>query len=473
MLRVESDINPLQNIRELYLFLKKYQLIAREKQQLLIISLSQKIQPVEPLAILKIFEQDKRPHFYLEKKANREFILAIDTVIKREIQGQNRFAETQTFIDSCLSKNIVAGDINLPFTGLHFCCGFSFFANNYYTQDEFPDATVFIPEIQLTRFQQDFLLTVNLLIDLNTDLHKLTNRINKQVQKILNVGNFQPNHRTSINNHYSAQLNIEKIEKLQTAVQLALQVIKTQNLTKLVVAHSIDTNLPADFQLTRTLNCLRHSYPACHTFSLSNGNGLNFIGASPERLLKIKNYQLTTDTLAGSAPRGRTAIQDRYLAEYLLNNSKEIAEHQLVREFIKQQLIKLKLTPVYSEFPQILRLANIQHLWTPIKAKLTDRIHALDLVDSLHPTPAVAGIPQNIACQKIRSYENFERNLYASPLGWIDYQGNSEFVVGIRSALIYKNSARLYAGAGIVAESNIKMEIEEIKLKFQPILSTL
>lgn len=473
MFRIEPHLNPLQDSKELYLLLQKYQHLIRENKQSLIISLALEIPPVDPLSVLKVFTQSEQSHFYLEKRECREFILGIDTVIKQEIQGQNRFSEAKLFIDSCLDKIIVSENNSLPVANPHFFCSFSFFADNWYTQDTFPDATVFLPAIQIAGRQENFIVTINLIIDLETNLHQLVEKTEEIVQKILTVDELESINKTLRDNDSFSQLNLKKIKHFQTAVELALQSISSQNLSKLVVAHNIDVNLPDSFKVTHSLNNLRQIYPNCYTFSLSNGQGLNFIGASPEKLLQIQNNQLITDALAGSAPRGKTTIEDYYFGQYLLNNCKEREEHQLVKEFLIQQLINLKLIPLFSDSPQLLQLANIQHLWTPIIAKITDEIHPLDVVEALHPTPAVAGIPQNLACQKIRSYETFDRNLYAAPLGWIDYHGNSEFVVGIRSALLKEDSARLYAGAGIVAESNPKMETEEIMLKFQPLLSSL
>ena len=122
---------------------------------------------------------------------------------------------------------------------------------------------------------------------------------------------------------------------------------------------------------------------------------------------------------------------------------------------------------------QLLQLSNIQHLWTPIRAKLPGNIHPLSIVAQLHPTPAVAGVPTRVACKQIRHYETFDRSLYAAPIGWVDYQGNGEFIVGIRSALISSNSARLYAGAGIVAGSDPEKELAEVQLKLQAMLKAL
>ena len=122
---------------------------------------------------------------------------------------------------------------------------------------------------------------------------------------------------------------------------------------------------------------------------------------------------------------------------------------------------------------QLLRLSSIQHLWTPIYAHLPLNLEPLEIVEQLHPTPAVAGTPTEIACEKIRHYEKFDRSLYASPLGWVDDRGNCEFIVGIRSALIDGNQAKLYAGAGIVSGSNPSKEFAEVQLKLQSLLEAL
>ena len=137
-----------------------------------------------------------------------------------------------------------------------------------------------------------------------------------------------------------------------------------------------------------------------------------------------------------------------------------------------QRLRSIGLKP--QQLPlQLLKLSNIQHLWTPIYAHLPADIEPLEIVALLHPTPAVAGVSTEVACDKIRHYEKFDRSLYAAPLGWVDYEGNGEFLVGIRSALIDGDRARLYAGAGIVSGSNPNKEFAEVQLKLQSLLKAL
>ncbi|MBC1256750.1 isochorismate synthase, partial [Trichormus variabilis FSR] len=261
-------------------------------------------------------------------------------------------------------------------------------------------------------------------------------------------------------------------ERYKKSVASALEKIQSKELSKVVLADILDVSSNQHFNLLHSLNNLRKTHPNCYIFSTSNGKGQNFIGASPERLITIHNQQLITDALAGSAPRGKTPAEDAANANRLLNSEKERHEHLLVMDFITQRLTQLGLLPQVLP-PRLRQLSNIQHLWTPINAIVPANVHPLKIIAQLHPTPAVAGAARDIACEEIRRYETFERGLYAAPLGWIDSQGNCEFIVGIRSALIDGDRARLYAGAGIVAGSDPDREFAEVQLKLQALLKAL
>lgn len=255
-------------------------------------------------------------------------------------------------------------------------------------------------------------------------------------------------------------------------VNQGLDAIKAKKLTKIVVAHALEVRINNNFNIIKSLENLRANHPDCYIFSIGNKEEENFIGASPERLLSIQDNQLVSDALAGSAPRGKTEKEDIIIGDNLLNSEKEKREHKIVSDFIFEQLSIIGLNPKQASL-QLLKLSNIQHLWTPIYAQIVSNISPLEIINKLHPTPAVAGDPINIACREIESSENFDRSLYAAPIGWLDTQGNCEFIVGIRSALIKENSACLYAGAGIVTGSKPEQELTEIKLKFQALLQAL
>jgi len=257
------------------------------------------------------------------------------------------------------------------------------------------------------------------------------------------------------------------------SVRSVLESIAAGELSKVVLSQAFDICSDRPFDLINSLDNLRSLYPDCYIFSTGNGRGQNFIGASPERLIAVRGGELITDALAGSAPRGDVAAEDADIAHRLLSSDKDRREHQAVVDFIVERLIHLGLTPERASQPRLMRLSNIQHLWTPITAAISSDIHLLEILAELHPTPAAAGTPRDVAQTQIRRHETFDRSLYAAPLGWVDYHGNGELIVGIRSALIDGDRARLFAGAGIVAGSEPDRELAEIQLKLQALLRAL
>ena len=302
----------------------------------------------------------------------------------------------------------------------------------------------------------------------DTVVEQVVSQISKQLE-LLQSGR-------SINENSSTPQRrvVSDVNEFDQSVSAVLKKIGRDGLHKVVLADVMDVMADQPFNSGRSLQTLRQNHPDCTVFSVGNGRGQSFIGASPERLLSIQENKITTDALAGSAPRGVTLEIDTQLAQTLLSSEKERYEHRVVVEFLLAQLRSLNLIPEHTTDPQLMRLFHIQHLHTPISATLTtQRVSPLEVLSRLHPTPAVAGVPRQQACQLIRQHEPFDRGPYAAPLGWIDTEGNSEFIVGIRSALIDGCNARLYAGAGIVPGSQPAKELAEIKLKLQSLLNAL
>lgn len=430
------------------------------------ISISMEIESIDPLVVLNEIAQPNQLSFYFENKYNNQAIAAIDAVAKLKAKGGNRFTDTQKFIKSCLNNTITFGNLNHAFAGSHFFCIFGFFDEN--TIDyPFPAATVFLPKWQVARERDRCILVANLVIDAAVNLESLYQQFCQTIEKISLV-------KSTNKSNYKSKFQADSIDiaNFKRSIVASLELINSHHLDKIVLAQALDVISSSDFNLFSSLDNLRAIHPNCYIFSTSNGKGQNFIGASPERLISIQSQELMTDALAGSAPRGKTPTEDAYLANNLLSSEKESREHKVVIDFITQSLKQLKIAPQLLP-PQLRQLTNIQHLWTPISAKVPLDVHPLEIVAKLHPTPAVAGVAREIACEQIKRYESFERGLYAAPLGWVDYQGNSEFIVGIRSALMSGDRARLYAGAGIVAGSDPDKEIAEIQLKLQALLKAL
>jgi len=470
---VPFHANLLQGHRELCQFLDACQQVSREKNCDQIVSISLEITPVDPLAVFRVLSQEYPLHFYWEKGGTGEAIAAFDAAIDFTADCGDRFAQTKDFINSSLANTLSTGALNLPFSGPHFFCSFTFFDRAEPTDDPFPPATVFLPRWQVARSPKHCVLVANLTIDADDIIEHLAANICQNLEKINLIKSTGLNLVDSNENFLQKQRYITQSDDFKFAVNSALNSIENQRLSKVVLAHAIDVTSPKPFDLVKSLQNLRNFYPDCYLFVTSNRQGQNFIGASPERLLSIQHDRLVTDALAGSAPRGKTPAEDAKLANKLMSSQKERHEHRVVIDFIQERLVQLGLNPLISPEVRLLQLSNIQHLWTPIKATIPANVHPLDILAQLHPTPAVAGVPRDIACQEIRRYETFDRCLYAAPIGWLDAAGNGEFIVGIRSALIEGCHARLYAGAGIVRGSSADRELAEIDLKLQALLKTL
>ena len=468
--------NLLQDRNQLHQFLLNCQQSLTEKDRTKIVSISQEIYPLDPLAVLQEISEPCQRHFYFEKRdpiSDKSFaIAALDSAIHLTVAGTERFALAQNFIQSCLARTITIGTERLPFSGPHFFCSFAFFDENVATNSYFPPGTVFLPKWQITRLKDSCTIVANAIINKDINVKTITENIWQSFDKIESQ-KYQKITTSSNSSISSKQIPVKDSAQFKTSVKCALKLIESQYFSKIVLSQAINVISQTPFSLIDSLNNLRLTYPGCYVFSTSNGKGQNFIGASPERLISIDNNQLITDALAGSAPRGKTEVEDANLGKGLLNSEKDLREHQVVIDFIVDRLSKLGINPDFSPVPRLLQLSNIQHLWTPIRARIPRDIHLLKILAQLHPTPAVAGVPRDIALQQIRGCESCDRSLYAAPLGWIDRTGNGEFAVGIRSALIDGDRAILYAGAGIVAGSEPEKELAEIQLKLQALLNAL
>jgi menaquinone-specific isochorismate synthase len=261
-------------------------------------------------------------------------------------------------------------------------------------------------------------------------------------------------------------------EAWRTQVEAALERIETADLTKVVLAQALSVDLEEPVDVPATLERLRRQYPNCYRFLIGRERGGTFFGAPPERLVSKRGERVETEALAGSVPRGETPEEDDEHVDRMVGSDKIQREHGLVVEAIRDQLGPLA-RELEIDDQTIRRLATIQHLRTPISATLEADRHVLDLVEALHPTPAVGGVPPETALETIEETESFDRGWYAAPIGWFDAAGNGEFAVGIRSGLADDETVTLFAGNGIVADSDPTEEWEEVQLKFRPILDEL
>lgn len=252
----------------------------------------------------------------------------------------------------------------------------------------------------------------------------------------------------------------------EALVSYAVKQIQTGGLRKVVLARCQSLRFKKPISIPTVLNRLRERYPESFTFSISAPSG-SFTGASPERLVRVENGVVDVDALAGTAARGSTTDADDELGRQLLNSIKDRTEHAVVVERIRSEIAGLVQNISVPSVPVLKKLANVQHLFTPIQGRVDGTYSVIDFVARLHPTPAVAGEPREVALDVIAEHEGLDRGWYASPVGWFDPLGDGEFSVALRSALIQGEQACLFAGAGIMADSNPSLEWEETQMKLQ------
>lgn len=263
-------------------------------------------------------------------------------------------------------------------------------------------------------------------------------------------------------------------------VQQAINLIQLGKLDKVVLARALDVIAEQAFNPAMVLQILRLNYPECISFLFDYGLGVTFLGATPELLLKFQgcgeHLKLQSEAVAGSTPRGKTEVQDNLIGDRLLASLKDLNEHKIVVKSICDRLQNMGAELIGDlEPPRLLKLSNVQHLYTPITAILpnTNWLSAFDVLAQLHPTAAVGGEPREQAIKFMQEWESSDRGWYAAPVGWVNGNGEGAFAVGIRSGYIQGNVARVYAGAGIVADSLPADELKETTIKFEALLRAL
>jgi menaquinone-specific isochorismate synthase len=478
-----------EKCKEVYQFLSACQRQAIVAQHAKLANVSFVLPAIAPWQVLDRFVQPRQVYFYYDNALAQQSIVALGVAVAQQASGRSRFERMQQFIDVWRKRIICAsewagghGGLGLesaiPFSKPHFFSGFTFFDTVESDKSPFDAAQVFVPQMQISTGVSQSTVSFNVLVDDADNVARLADEIGQQLRDVFAFVDAPATDFMTLPQVMGTPIQRNRkitkdVYQYRQMVARALKLLPQKNLRKVVLAEAMEVLSALPFKSSASLHMLRIMHPDCYMFSLGNGRGQEFLGASPERLLSIHQHHLITDALAGSAPRGQTREEDALLAQTLLSSQKELYEHRVVVDFIVQQLRELGLTPRLASKPDILRLGNIQHLHTPISADLPTHLEPLTVLAQLHPTPAVAGLPREAACDLIDQAESFPRDLYAAPLGWVDADGNSEFIVGIRSALIDGRQATLYAGAGIVPGSDPDKELNEIRLKLQALLGAL
>jgi len=333
----------------------------------------------------------------------------------------------------------------------------------------FPAASLHVPEVALARRGEDVRLTLATVAQADDDPDALLERMERRTAELrqapLPYLDPDPAGRFRV-------ASAMPPEHYEHAVGAAVQRIRAGALDKVVLAREVEVHAPAPHDPAAVLGVLREAFPQCYVLCVGRGDSA-FVAASPELLVRRDGLRAGTLALAGSTRRSADPAVDDHLGEQLLRSSKDREEQGIVTRRIVRALRPHSVWVTAAEEPVLVRMANIQHLATPIRAQLARPVSALELAGVLHPTPAVGGEPLDAAAPLIPALEGLDRGWYAGPVGWTDLNEDGELCVGLRSALLTGRVARCYAGVGVVRDSDPAAELAETEVKLQALLPVL
>ncbi len=352
-----------------------------------------------------------------------------------------------------------------PMAGPVLLGGFRFDPHTPATESwsEYPHGLVVLPAWMLTNHDGRSWLTVNLIVQPHVDEDVLLRTFRSE----LPPAGPAAKERLILSLH-----DLRPAVEWKAAVGRTAVAAQSGRVEKVVLARAVLAQAASPLQPAVTLERLREAYPQCMVFAVARG-GRCFLGATPERLVSLHDGEVKAACLAGSRRRGWDEQEDAFLGAELLASRKDLSEHEVVVRMLTRTLREECGEAYAPQHPDLVKLPNVQHLYTPVTSRARAGQTVLDLVRALHPTPALAGMPRDGALDLIRVEESLDRGWYGAPVGWMNARGEGEFHVAIRSGLLEGNRATLYAGCGIVAGSDPDAEYEESRLKLQPLISAL
>ena len=419
-----------------------------------IIRLETKVPVEDPLSWLHTQKNNKK-HFWREREGG-------DTIAG---VGECLVFESEHCSSIELMLQRIRRLLNNSSDGVRIFGGIRFNLSSDSISDEWKSwkqARFVIPEIELIRDGKETRLACNLnsvVLDKNRSLEGLRRRISE-------LSDVDSNSVLEANFQFLKKNHKPEYENWCDNVNQALSEIKSGTLNKIVLARKTEYQLQKAYDPLKFLLRLRDRAPNAYQYCFQFDKDQAWMGISPERLYKRQSRKIETEAVASTRPRGTNSVEDKNLALELLQSQKEVREHDLVLERIESVLNQFCDKITRKSYREILKLRQVQHLLSRIEGHLNPDHGESTLINAIHPTPAVCGIPDEKARLSIEQLENFDRGWYAGPIGWISKNG-AEFAVGIRSAQIHHKTLRIYTGAGIVQGSDPDSEWNEIDAKLR------
>ena len=433
-------------------------------------------QELDPSAAVLAARRTDDRFFCLEQPDRDGFVMAALGVAERvEAGGPDRFGEVarrarelgrRTFADDA------GGDPGRPPGAGPVLVGGFAFADDGGRSPEWSSlapASLVLPEVALARHRGETRMTVSVAVDgdeaPDAPVERVLRRIADLRPAAMGLLDPDPVERTRV-------ASAAPPSHHEQAVAHAVSRIRAGDLEKIVLAREVRAHAPRAHDPGAVLGGLRAAFPACYCWCVGTPE-LAFVGASPELLVRRDGQRAQTVALAGTTRRSADPAVDDHLGERLRRSAKEREEHRIVASRIERTLQPVSLWVAAGEDPVLVRVQNVQHLATPIRAQLAEPLHTVELAGMLHPTPAVGGEPRSAALPLIPALEGLDRGWYAGAVGWTDLSEDGEFCVALRCALLRGRVAHLYAGGGIVRDSVPADELAETEDKLQALLPLL
>ncbi|MEA2419043.1 MAG: menaquinone-specific isochorismate synthase [Thermoleophilaceae bacterium] len=424
-------------------------------------------------AVLHARRADDR-FFCFEQPDRDGFALAgLGCAIALESRGAGRFREVAVRARDLGRRAFVddpGRDPERPAAaGPVFVGGFAFAENGGGTPEwsSLAPASLVLPEISFARHRGQARMTVSVIVhpDRAHALQRTLDRIAELEAAHMPLIDPDPVLRTRVASaappaHY------------EQAVERAVERIRAGELQKVVLAREVRAHSATAHDPGAVLGALRDAFPACFCWCVGTPE-LAFVGASPELLVRRDGARAQTVALAGTTRRSADPAVDDHLGEQLLRSDKDREEQAIVVRRIQRTLEPVSVWVTAADDPVLVKVQNVQHLATPIRAQLADPLPAVELAGMLLPTPAVGGEPREAALPLIPALEGLDRGWYAGAVGWTDLSEDGEFCVALRCALLRGEIAHLYAGCGIVRDSLASEELAESEVKLEALLPLL
>jgi salicylate biosynthesis isochorismate synthase len=448
------------------------ELAVAERGRRALISVTAPVAAVDPCATV-FASRLAGDRWFCWEQPDREFALAaLGVAHEATSRGPRRFDDVARECLRLREGAIVDGPIGLPAgAGTVWTGGFAFAPEGAAAPQwaSFAPASLALPELSLCRHGAEAFLTVNLVLGAEESLERTLERIGAR------LAGLREEPLPLLDPHLTERPEIRSVHPpgdFEQAVAAATGQIEAGELSKVVLAREVVVTAPAAHDPAAVFGGLREQFPSCFCFCSGTPEAA-FLGASPELLVRRSGAGASTVALAGSTRRSSDPAVDDHLGEQLLRSDKNRREQRIVCERIVRTLRPHSVWVQTAEEPELIKVANIQHLATPVIAQLAESHSAVELAGLLHPTPAVGGEPWALAATTIPALERMDRGWYAGPVGWMDATDDGEFCVALRSALIRDRDAHLYAGVGVVAGSDPEAELAETEVKLEALLPLL